>query len=104
SQVQHLVACAREPKITVRVLPVDAAIDGYVIPRSAFSVYAYSDLRDPRVVAVDTVTTDVVLTSLTEETQVTRYINLYERLLRASLTPRKSVELLKRVAAELTGK
>lgn len=104
SQMQHLVACAREPKITVRVLPVDAAIDGYVTPRSAFSVYAYSDPQDPRVVAVDTVTTDVVLTSLTEEPQVTRYTNLYERLRRASLTPRKSTELLKRVAAELTGK
>ncbi|MGH3874745.1 MAG: helix-turn-helix domain-containing protein [Pseudonocardiaceae bacterium] len=104
SQMQHLVACVREPKITVRVLPVDAAIDGYVTPRSAFSVYAYFDSRDPRVVAVDTVTTDVVLTSLIEEVQVTRYTNLYERLRRASLTPRKSAELLKRVAAELTGK
>jgi transcriptional regulator with XRE-family HTH domain len=104
SQMQHLLACAREPTITVRVLPVDAAIDGYVTPRSAFSVYAYSDPRDPRVVAVDTVTADVVLTSLTEETQVTRYTNLYERLRRASLTPRKSAALLGRVAAELTGK
>lgn len=102
SQVRHVVACASEPQITVRVLPVDAVIDGYVTPRSAFSVYAYPDPRDPRVVAVDTVTTDVVCTSLTEETQVMRYSNLYERLRRASLTPRESVELLEHVAAELT--
>lgn len=104
SQLQHLVACAREPRITVRVLPVDAAIDGYVMPRSGFSVYTYSDPQDPQAVAVDTVTTDVVLTSLTEESQITRYTNLYERLRRASLTPRESAALLKRVAAELTSK
>ncbi|WP_418152702.1 helix-turn-helix domain-containing protein [Actinoalloteichus caeruleus] len=104
SQMQHLVARAREPKITVRVLPVNAAIDGYVTPRSAFSVYAYPDPQDPRVVAVDTVTTDVVLTSLAEEKQVTRYVNLYERLRRASLSPQRSMEMLKLAAAELTGK
>lgn len=49
-------------------------------------------------------TTDVVLTSLTEDTQVTRYTNLYERLRRAALTPHESVEFLTCVAAELTGK
>lgn len=104
AQAQHLVACAREPKITVRVLPLDAAIDGYVTPRSAFSVYTYPDPQDPRVVAVDTVTTDVVLTSLTEDTQVTRYTNLYERLRRAALTPRESVGFLTGVVTELTSK
>lgn len=104
AQVQHSVACTREPKITVRVLPVDAAIDGYVTPRSAFSVYTYPDPRDPRVIAVDTVTTDMVLTSLTENTQVTRYTNLHERLRRAALTPRQSVELLTGVATELISK
>lgn len=48
-QVQHLVVCADEPKITVRVLPVDAVIEGYVTHRSAFAVYTYPDPRDPRV-------------------------------------------------------
>jgi transcriptional regulator with XRE-family HTH domain len=101
AQVEHLVACAREPNIAVRILPVDAAVGGYVTPRSAFSLYTYPDERDPRVIAVDTVTADVVLTSLTEDEQVTRYTNLYERLRRAALTPRKSVALLVSVAAEL---
>ncbi|MGL5827065.1 MAG: helix-turn-helix domain-containing protein [Nocardioides sp.] len=101
-QVAHLVACTREPKITVRVLPVAAAVDGYVTPRSAFSLYTYPNPQDPRVIAVDTVTTDVVLTSLTEAPQVTRYSYLYERLRRAALSPRDSVEVLKAVAAELT--
>lgn len=101
AQVEHLVASARAPKITVRVLPVDAAVDGYVTPRSAFSLYTYPDQQDPRVIVVDTVTTDVVLTSLTEDTQVTRYTNLYKRLRRATLGPRESVDFLVGVAAEL---
>lgn len=101
AQVEHLAACARESKITVRVLPVDAAVDGYVAPRSAFSLYTYPDQHDPRVIAVDTVTTDVVLTSLTEGPQVTRYTNLYERLRRAALPPRESVDFVVGVAAEL---
>jgi hypothetical protein len=75
-----------------------------VIPRSAFSLYTYPDVKDPRVVAVDTVTTDVVLTSLTEDVQVTRYTNLYERLRRAALEPQESVDFLAGVAAELTSK
>ncbi|MGH3565753.1 MAG: helix-turn-helix domain-containing protein [Pseudonocardia sp.] len=104
AQVQHLVGCAREPKITVRVLLAAAAVDGYVTPRSAFSLYTYPDPHDPKVIAVDTVTTDVVLTSLTEDAQVTRYSNLYERLRRASLGPRESVDFLVGVAAELAGK
>jgi len=33
---------------------VDARIAGYVVPRSAFSLYTYPDPLDPRVVAVDT--------------------------------------------------
>lgn len=104
AQLQHLITAAKDPRVTLRLLPVDAVIDGYVIPRSAFSLYTYPDAKDPRVVAVDTVTTDVVLTSLTEKIQVTRYNNLYERLHRAALGPRASVQFLTRVAAELTGK
>lgn len=102
AQLEHLVELAGEPAITVRVLPVDARIDGYVVPRSAFSLYSYPDPKDPQVVAVDTVTTDVVLTSLTEQTQVTRYANLYDRLRRAALSPQDSVVFLAGVAAELT--
>ena len=104
AQLEHLIAAAGESRVMLRLLPVDATIDGYVIPRSAFSLYTYPDAKDPRVVAVDTVTTDVVLTSLTDDVQVTRYDNLYERLRRAALDPQQSVDFLADVAAELTSK
>ncbi|MGH3831318.1 MAG: helix-turn-helix domain-containing protein [Pseudonocardiaceae bacterium] len=101
AQLRHLVTLAERPKITVRVLPVDARITGYVVPRSAFSLYTYPDPLDPRVVAVDTVTTDVVLTSLTEEAQVDRYTTLYQRLIGAALPTGESVEFLAGVAERL---
>ena len=57
SQLEYLVELLpKTPSVTVRVLPVDARIDGYVVPRSAFSLYSYPDAADPQVVAVDTVT------------------------------------------------
>lgn len=104
AQLEHLVQVAGQPGITVRVLPVEALIAGYVVPRSAFSLYTYPDPRDPRVAAVDTVTTDVVLTSLTEAAQVERYSTLYDRLAKAALSPQDSVELLARTAGQLIDK
>lgn len=102
AQLEHLMALAEEPKITVRVLPVSAQIEGHVMPRSAFSLYTYPDPQDPQVVAVDTVTTDLVLSSLTEDAQVKRYLTLYERLRRAALSPPESMSLLTAVTTELT--
>jgi transcriptional regulator with XRE-family HTH domain len=102
AQLAHLVELAAQPGITVRVLPVEALIAGYVVPRSAFSLYTYPDPRDPRVAAVDTVTTDVVLTSLTEPAQVERYSTLYDRLAAAALSPADSLEFLASRARELT--
>lgn len=101
AQVRNLVTLAEQPKITVRVLPVDAQIAGYVVPRSAFSLYTYPDPLDPWVVAVDTVTTDVVLTSLTEAAQVERYATLYQRLTGAALPADESLDLLASVADRL---
>lgn len=102
AQLEHLLKVAAEPRVEVRVLPVDARIEGYVPPRSPFSIYDYPDPHDPQVVAVDTVTTDVVLTSMTEPDQVTRYTNLYDRLRRASMTPQESATFLHEVATQLT--
>lgn len=99
-QVQSLVApLESSPKVTVRILPIHARVDGYRMPRSAFSLYTYPDPDDPTVAAVDTVTSDLVLT---ERQQVEPYVELYLRLLNAASTPDASKVLLTRVAEELT--
>lgn len=92
SQLYHIAATVNgNPRITARVLPVDVVIDGYSVPRSAFSIYTFQDPGDPTVVAVDTVTNDIVLT---EGDDVKRYEVLYDRLRAASLSMADSLDLL----------
>lgn len=102
--VQICQVAQREPKITVRVLPVAARIEGHTVPRSGFSIYHYPDPDDPVVVAVDSVTADLVLT---DAVPVTHYRKLYSRLREAALGPPESIQFLVEVAESifnLTGK
>jgi transcriptional regulator with XRE-family HTH domain len=80
-----------DPRTTVRVLPIDAVIKGYKLPRSAFSIYSFPDTGDPTVVTVDTVTDDLVLT---DDSDVQRYETLYDRLRDAALPVTESLNLL----------
>lgn len=99
-QLYHMATMLNaEPKITLRVLPVRARIKDFTVPRCTFSIYSYPDPGDPQVVAVDTVTSDLILT---EPDQVVPYDRLYERLWDASLPPAESLELLTKAAADLS--
>lgn len=88
--------------VTLRVLPVDARIAGYQVPRSAFSLYTYPDAADPRVVAVDTVTDDLILTTLDKASQVERYERLFDALSEAAWTPEDSIAFLAQTADRLS--
>jgi hypothetical protein len=87
-----------DPKVTLRVLPVDARIEDFAVPRCTFSIYTYPDPGDPVVVTIDSVTNDLILT---EPAQVTPYDQLYQRLRAAALSPVDSLDLLTKAAAEL---
>jgi transcriptional regulator with XRE-family HTH domain len=101
AQLYHIAATVNgNPKITARVLPVHATIENYSVPRSAFAVYTFSDPDDPTVVAVDTVTDDLVLTG---DEDVQRYEELFDKLRDASLPMQDSLELLIE-AAQLAGR
>lgn len=98
-QLYHLATTVNaDPKLSLRVLPIDARIEGYTVPRSAFSIYTYPDPGDPAVVTVDTVTDDLVLTG---HDTVKRYNLLYNRLHDAALGEHNSLALLTTVATEL---
>jgi transcriptional regulator with XRE-family HTH domain len=101
-QLRHLVKVIKDaqPNVSLRVLPVEAEIRDYVTPRCAFSIYAYPDPGDPRVIAIDTVTSDVILT---DEAQVTPYERMYERLREAALSPEESAKLLTEAADAIPG-
>jgi transcriptional regulator with XRE-family HTH domain len=92
AQLYHIAATVNgSPKVSARILPVAVDIEGYSVPRSAFSIYTFSDPGDPTVVTVDTVTNDLVLT---ESDDVKRYEELYDRLRHAALPVSDSLDLL----------
>ena len=99
-QLYHLATVVNaEAKITLRVLPIHARIKDFTVPRCTFSIYTYPDPGDPDVVAIDTVTSDLILT---DPDQVTPYDRLYERLWEAALPPEESLALLTRAATALS--
>lgn len=98
-QLYHLAgACNGTDQIELRVLPVDAHISYYSVPRCTFSIYTYPDPGDPVVVAIDTITSDPILTGPGD---VSPYEQLYERLREAALSPGDSLDLLTTAATEL---
>jgi transcriptional regulator with XRE-family HTH domain len=86
------------PKITLRVLPVDARIAAYASPRATFYIYAFADRADPTVVAADTLTTELFLS---EPTEVRHYELLFERLREQTLEESKSLDLITEAADRL---
>lgn len=97
-QLDHIVHSGHEREtLVIRVLPLTARIRKHSVPRSAFFMYHYPDPEDPIVVAVDTVTNDLVLT---ERPDVDRYTHLYELLAEAALPPDDSLDFLATVAEE----
>jgi transcriptional regulator with XRE-family HTH domain len=97
AQLRHIVAQARvRASLAVHVMPIDAAIADYAIPRSAFFIYHYPD--DPPVVMVDTVTSDHILT---DNAEALRYERLYEALRAAALGVEASLNFLADLAEEI---
>ncbi|MGC4857341.1 helix-turn-helix domain-containing protein [Micromonospora sp. DT4] len=78
-QLRHIVnVCAAHPRVTVRVLPIDASIKGHSAPCSAYSIYRYRDTSDSIAVAVDTLNQDLIHT---EADEVEPYLSLHSRLI-----------------------
>ena len=98
-QLYHLATAYNgKPSVGLRVLPVAARVDSFTVPRCAFSIYTYPDPGDPAVVAIDTVTSDLVLT---DPAEVAPYDQLYARLRDAALPPADSLNLITKAATEL---
>lgn len=99
-QLHHLLALATtHENVRVQVLPVDARLGRGYVPRSPFSVYAYPDPEDLTLVAVDTVTTDLLVT---ETQEVQRYTQMFHQLRDAALSPEESADLIQSAADALT--
>ncbi|MFC8850702.1 MULTISPECIES: Scr1 family TA system antitoxin-like transcriptional regulator [unclassified Micromonospora] len=98
-QLLHLFTLATtKSNVRVRVLPVDARLGRGYVPRSPFALYAYPDPEDLTLVAVDTVTADLLVTE-TEEAQ--RYARLFDQLRDAALSPEDSADLIQKAAQKV---
>jgi transcriptional regulator with XRE-family HTH domain len=99
AQLYHINARVNgDPNTTLRILPIDAEVAGYAVPRTAFAIYTYPDPDDPVVVAVDTVTEDIILT---ESPDVKRYEDLFNRLRDAALSVTASLKYVIQTANTL---
>ncbi|MFC5181184.1 helix-turn-helix domain-containing protein [Actinomadura harenae] len=100
AQLHHLVGVvSAEPRLSVRILPVDARIEGGFLARSSFTIYTFPDPRDPAMAVADTVNADLVHT---DPADVGRYDVMYARLRKASLSPVRSLTLMEEGATRLT--
>ncbi len=92
-QLEHLLALAELPHVTVRVVPGTAAPRGGAYPLTAFSCYSFPDPADPRTVMLEALTTDVRLAS---DADVGRYDRMTGWLSAAALGAAETAELLRR--------
>ncbi|SCG15542.1 Helix-turn-helix [Micromonospora echinofusca] len=98
-QLQHLLTLATtRENVRVRVLPVDARLGRGYVPRSPFSLYAYPDPEDLTLVAVDTVTADLLVT---DPREADRYARLFDQLRDAALSEEDSADLIQKAADKL---
>jgi transcriptional regulator with XRE-family HTH domain len=98
TQLEHLLDLMTAPTISVRIIPVDARLDDGAFPQSPFAHMTYSDPADPQIVAVDTVTEDLLVTGAAE---VEGYAQLHQRLRDAALSDEDSAVLIRQVADQL---
>jgi transcriptional regulator with XRE-family HTH domain len=92
----HMATVVNEsPKITVQILPVDARIEGFAIPRTSFTIHKFADPDDPVVVAVPTTTGDIFIT---EQDEVAAYGEIFDRLRKQALSEAESLDLIIRTA------
>lgn len=100
TQLNHLVkTVSAHPRLSLRVLPVDARIEGGFSAKSPFSIYAFPDSTDPPMAIADTVNADIVHT---EAGEVARYVELYDRLRDAAMSPVRSLGLLEETSKQLS--
>ena len=95
AQLRHLHRLAVEvANVHIHVLPVDARLPSGWVARETFAVYGYS-AADPKVVVVDTVSEDRVLTApkVTAE-----YAQIFKELRAAALSEEESAVLIQQAA------
>ncbi len=97
-QLLYVADKAKDERITIRMLAVDAEITDYNVPATSFTAFTYPDPGDPIVIGIETVTSNVVLT---DSDQVKPHTRLYDSLRDAAMSVSDSREFLIQAAEQL---
>jgi transcriptional regulator with XRE-family HTH domain len=98
AQLEHLLALAERPTVSVRIVPVDADLGEGPVPRAPFGHMTYPDRDDPQIVIVDNVNRALLVT---DDDEVKGYAQLHQRLRDAALSDADSAAIIRKVADAL---
>jgi transcriptional regulator with XRE-family HTH domain len=96
-QLRHLVEAAKEPHITLQVLPY--SIGAHPGMAGSFAVMDFHEAADPELVYIESMAGDLFLE---READVRRYASIFEHLRAAALNPADSVRLAGQIAGTIT--
>jgi transcriptional regulator with XRE-family HTH domain len=90
-QLIRLCELARLPNMTIQVLPRDATIADWYLPHTAFSLYRFADPQDPETLAVEGISSNLMLT---DRDELNRYSVVFEWLQTAALPAEETLSWL----------
>lgn len=99
AQLQQLCRLSERPSITLQVLPRDVRISNWFLPQTAFSLYRFSDPQDPETLAIEGLSTNMVLT---DRSEFRRYSMVFDWLQSAALSAAETVDWLTEAARRLS--
>lgn len=102
SQLEHVLQLVEQPRISLRVLPIDARLPAGWAPTLPFSIYSYPDPADPTIVLIDVV--GRAPSPMSEPGEIRLYVELFDRLVDAALSDADSVECIKDAVARIGGR
>lgn len=95
AQLNQLCRLAELPNVTLQVLPREATISNWYLPHTAFSLYRFADPQDPETLAIEGLSTNLVLT---DRDEISRYTVVFEWLQAAAYTPEETLSWLAEAA------
>ncbi|WP_343069370.1 DUF5753 domain-containing protein [Streptomyces olivoverticillatus] len=95
-QMQHLIAAASEPHMTLQVIPFSAGAHAGM--PGSFVLMSFPDVEDPEIIYIDSMAGDLFLEA---EADVRRYGAIFDNLRAVALSPDDTSNLIASVAKEL---
>ncbi|MCX4786730.1 MULTISPECIES: helix-turn-helix domain-containing protein [unclassified Streptomyces] len=96
-QLAHLIRMAKQPNVTIQVLPINEWTAARASP--SFVGLSYANETSPEVVVLDTVSNCVILE---DHDVMAGYVHAFDALRSAALTPTKSVAFIRTIMNSIT--